>query len=157
MSKTRKRRKRTNSQVPAKGRLREQADQLWSYAVRDDWGWRCAVCGATNCEAHHLVPRQFEATRYLLRNGVSLCPAHHKFDPDISPHLNAAAFLEWLGSKHPELCDWYWENCRPQFHGIKNAQHYIEHIQEVRQYVPAEEFDRIVGVRFSQWLAEQSE
>ena len=53
-----KRRKRTNSKTPAKGRLRDCADQLWSLAVRDDWNNRCAVCGFGKCEAHH--------SRYLI-------------------------------------------------------------------------------------------
>ena len=39
------RRKRTNKNVPAKGRLRDFADDLWKLAVRDDWGYKCAACG----------------------------------------------------------------------------------------------------------------
>ena len=148
-------RKRTNANVPAKGRLREMADALWSLAVREDWAWRCAVCGSATVEAHHLVPRQHEATRYELRNGIALCSRCHQFDPDISPHQNASGWMLWLKRYHRPLWQWYSDNPRPEFTGTKNAAHYIEVIQGLREYVPAEEFERIVGVKFSRWL-EQS-
>jgi len=149
-----KRRKRTNRNVPAKGRLRDIADQLWSIAVRGDWNWNCAVCGHRKTEAHHLVPRQHEATRYELRNGIALCAGCHQFNPDVSPHQNAAAWLKWLEATHPDIFDWYLANPRPVFHGTKNANYYIEVIQGFREYVSEEDFDRIVGVRFSAWLSE---
>ena len=89
-----RRRKRTSKNVPAKGRLKEIAAQLWSLAVRADWANKCAVCGYGKTEAHHLIPRQHEATRYNIRNGIALCASHHQFDKDVSPHQNAAG---WLG------------------------------------------------------------
>ena len=145
-------RKRTSKDVPAKGRLREMADALWSYAVREDWAWKCAVCGSATVEAHHLVPRQHEATRYLLRNGIALCARCHQFDPDVSPHQNAAGWLSWLVINHKELYGWYRENERPEFSGTKNPAYYCEQIKRLREYVPAEEFERICGVKFSRWL-----
>lgn len=147
-----KRRKPTNKNVPAKGRLRDMADQLWSRAVRSDWNNCCAICGSSACEAHHLIPRQHEEMRYDLRNGIALCVQHHKFDPAYSPHQNAAGWMEWLTDTHPVIADWIIDNCRPEFTGTKNAQHYIDHIQRLRQYVEPEEFTRIVGVRFAAYL-----
>ena len=147
-----KRRKRSNSNVPAKGRLREMADRLWSHAVREDWAWKCAVCGHRKVEAHHLVPRQHEATRYLLRNGIALCASHHQFDKSVSPHQNAAGWLEWLESAHTELAEWFKSNCRPEFHGTKNVEYYCGIIRGLRQYVAEDEFERIVGIKFSRWL-----
>lgn len=150
-----KRRKRTNKNIPAKGRLRDMADQLWSLAVRNDWNHLCAVCGSGKVEAHHLVPRQHEATRYDLRNGIALCASHHQFDPDVSPHQNAAGWLDWLRFYHPRIAYWYGLNLRPEFTGIKNAAHYCEVIQSLREYVEPEDFERIVGIRFNRWLQEQ--
>lgn len=149
-----KRRKRTNKDVPAKGRLRDIADQLWSLAVRNDWAHKCAVCKSGKCEAHHIVPRQHEQTRYDLQNGIALCAKHHQFDKDISPHQNAAGWLDWLEANYQARYEWYIANPRPFFNGVKNVEHYCNVIQQLREYVEPEDFERIVGVKFSRWLQE---
>ena len=151
-----KRRKKTNKNVPAKGRLRDIADQLWSLAVRGDWNWRCAVCGNSKVEAHHLSPRQHEETRYLLRNGIALCSRHHQFCPDVSPHQNAAGWLEWLEHNHPKLAVWYQDlietGKHKEFNGVKNAHYYCDVNLSFREFVPEGEFREVVGIRFSEWL-----
>eukprot|EP00918_Siedleckia_nematoides_P082070 GHVU01179885.1.p1 GENE.GHVU01179885.1~~GHVU01179885.1.p1 ORF type:complete len:158 (+),score=17.88 GHVU01179885.1:97-570(+) len=156
MTAKRKQRARTNSNVPAKGRLREMADRLWSIAVRSDWAWKCAVCGSGKVEAHHLTPRDNEATRFTIRNGVALCASHHKFDNELSPHLNAAGWIVWLEANHPSLAEWYFAHCRDSFDGTKNAPYYCGIIQTLKPYVEDEEFERIVGIKFSRWLGEQT-
>ena len=155
--KRRKPRKPTNSKVPAKGRLRDMADQLWSLAVRSDWSNRCAVCGNGKCEAHHLVPRQHQATRYALENGVALCAGCHKFDKNISPHLNAAAWLEWLRDHWPIRHAWYIANPRPTFDGVVTPAYYCGVILNLKQYVEEADFDRIVGVKFGRYLEDEFE
>lgn len=153
-------RKRTNKHVPAKGRLRDMADQLWSRAIRADWGWKCAVCNNEKCEAHHLIPRQHQATRYELQNGIALCSSHHQFDADTSPHQNAAGWLHWLDMNWPELLDWYRDitatGAYKTFSGTTNAAYYCDVIRGFREYVEPEEFERIVGIKFSQWLETNS-
>ena len=156
----RKRRKRTNSNVPAKGRLQDIADDLWSLAVRGDWGNRCAVCGKrSKSQAHHLIPRQHEATRYDLRNGCCLCAHCHTFNPDTSPHLNAAGWLLWLSCNWPELHQWYTTTVERgdyrRFDGLKTAAYYCDVIRRLREYVEEKEYDQIVGIRFGRWLEEQ--
>jgi len=132
------------------------ADKLYSLAVRYDWGNKCAVCGAGKCEAHHLIPRQHQKTRYDLRNGIALCPVHHKFDADISPHQNSAGWMLWLWDYRREVHDWYLEKVRDhqhrKFEGTTNAQYYCDVIRSLKQYVEEEDYERIVGVKFSQWL-----
>jgi hypothetical protein len=150
-------RKRTSVSVPAKGRLRDFADRLWSRAVRDDWANHCAVCGSTNVEAHHLVPRQHEQTRYDLKNGVALCAACHQFDKNISPHQNSAGWISFLIDNHHDRFDWFMDNRRPIFTGKKNADYYIATIRRLQPYVEPEEFTSIVGVRFAAWLEETRE
>lgn len=151
-----KRRKRTNANTPAKGRLRDMADKLWSIAVRSDWMWKCAVCGSTPCDAHHLIPRANEATRYNLRNGIALCATHHQFDPHVSPHQNAAGWMQWLRDHHPLRYDWYVQtvlkNEHRAFSGTKNAPYYCGVINSFREYVEPEQFVGIVGVRFAEHL-----
>jgi len=148
-------RKRTNANVPAKGRLKDFADRLWSRAVRDDWNNHCAICGSTKVDAHHMVPRQHEATRYDLRNGIALCATHHQFSKDLSPHMNAAGFWSWLHTTYPNFAEWYMTNRRPTFDGKKNSDYYIGVIRRLQPYVEPEEFVSIVGVRFAAWLEEQ--
>jgi hypothetical protein len=154
--KRRKPRKRTNKEIPAKGRLRDMADRLWSLAVRADWGGRCAVCGFGKCEAHHLVPRHNQATRYDLGNGIALCPKHHKFDKDVSPHQNAAGWLQWLRQHHPAFAKAYEQDPKPRFDGITTALYYCDVIQDLRQYVDEGDFERVVGIRFAKYLAESA-
>lgn len=150
--KYRKRRKRTNSNVPAKGRLREMADRLWSQAIREKWDWRCAVCGHRKTEAHHLIPRQHQATRYDLRNGIGLCPRCHKFDEDISPHQNAFGWIRWLSVNHPSIAEWVTENDRPKFEGTVNADYYVGIILGLKEVVSREQFEAIVGAGFANYL-----
>lgn len=149
-----KRRKRTNSNVPAKGRLKAIADRLWSLAIRADWAWKCAVCGASRCDAHHLVPRHNQATRYDLNNGIALCPRHHQFCPEISPHQNAAGWMAWLEENHPSRAEWYQKNRSAKFTGTLTVDYYCDVIRGLREYVDENDFESVVGVRFSQWLEE---
>ena len=155
-----KRRKRTSKKIPAKGRLRDMADQLWSLAVKDDWACRCAVCGRREkLNSHHLLPRQHQATRYELMNGVCLCRHCHQFDANISPHQNAAGWLYWLSEHHPAHHRWYTEQIETgahrRFNGTTNAVYYCDVIRELNQYVHEVDYDRIVGIKFGQWIEEQ--
>ena len=155
-----KRRKRTNSNIPAKGRLKTIAHSLWSVTVRSDWDWQCAVCGNGPCDAHHLIPCQHEATRYCLRNGISLCRRCHQFCPLISPHMNAAGWLNWLEENHPLRHKWLMETVENRDHlsfsGIKNAPYYCGVILGFREYVEPDKFREIVGVKFSEYLFENT-
>ena len=150
-----KQRKRTNSNLPAKGRLRDIADRLWSKAIAADWGHRCAVCGKGKTEAHHLIPRQNYRFRYDLTNGIALCAQHHKFDTDIAPHQNAAGWLSWLDEYCLWRAEWLTDNCRRQFTGTTNAAFFCDTILRLRQYFEADEFERIVGVKLTAYLTQE--
>jgi len=131
------------------------ADRLWSKAIVEDWGHRCPVCGSWKVEAHHLIPRQKQATRYDLRNGIALCARHHQFDPDISPHQNAAGWMEWLADHCPFRHPWYTEYKQEPFTGTTNADYYCGVIRRLKQYVDEDDYTRIVGQKFGAWLEEQ--
>ena len=130
------------------------ADQLWSLAVRADWNWRCAVCRNGTVEAHHLIPREKQATRYDLRNGIALCVHHHVWDPDVAPHANAAGWMEWLFDHQLEVQRWYIENKRKPFNGTTNPLYYCDVIRGLKQYVDEDDYIRIVGQKFGAWLME---
>jgi hypothetical protein len=157
------RRKKTKKGLPAKGRMRDIADDLWKRAVRNDWNDRCAVCGAARgskeLHTHHLFSRSWPKIRYDLRNGIALCASHHKFDPAVSPHANGKGFDVWLKEHHPLRWKWfdYQGNSKDykQFDGIRNEQYYCDAIRSLKQYFDDETYTSIVGVRFSQWLEEQ--
>ena len=106
-----------------------------------------------------MIPRQHEATRYELRNGIALCSQHHKFDADMSPHQNAAGWILWLYENQRKLHDWYIETdefkCLHPFDGIKNATYYIDVILRLKEYVDESDYTRIVGVNFAKWLKEE--
>jgi len=146
------------AKIPKKKRLKSFADELWALAVKRQWKGRCAVCGRTaSLHAHHLIPRQHQATRYTLKNGICICAGCHLFSKDLSPHQNAAGWLEWLAQRHPCICKWYHENLRPKFDGTTNEEYYVGVILRLREYVQPHEFQEIVGVRFAAYLDELSE
>jgi hypothetical protein len=159
-----KRRKKSAGGLPAKGRLRDFADELWALAVKEDWGWRCAVCRKSDnkLDAHHLIRRQHERFKYSLENGMALCFSHHRGRVGPNPHLDAAEFLVWLRGAHPERHKWYmeitelrWAGEQRKFNGTKNQAYYLEVICSLREYVEPEEFERIVGVKLAQHLEKE--
>lgn len=144
------RRKKTNRSIPAKGRLRDIADRLWSKAVSEDWAHKCAACGGQGkLNSHHLIPRQHTAMRFRLMNGMCLCVHCHQFCADISPHQNAAGFLHWFASsEYEELYKWYIEQTETKAYkraDIKTTQrYYCGIIQRLREYVSEDDYTRIL-------------
>ena len=87
---------------------RTKADKLWSKVVRDNAGNKCEVCGdsESTLNAHHLFDRARKDTRHLTANGVCLCPTHHKWSRQISPHRGPVAFFHWLATRMPFRWSW---------------------------------------------------
>jgi hypothetical protein len=79
-------------------------DALWSKAVRE----RDGQCQVDNCNeterlnAHHIKGRSCKSTRLFLPNGISLCPKHHVFSSEFSPHKTPEAFDRWFKETFPE-------------------------------------------------------
>ncbi len=142
--------------IPKKKTLRRMADQLWSIAVRNDWNNKCAVCGKYPVEAHHLIPRQNQQTRYSLENGIALCSHHHQWNKELSPHQNAAGWIGWMRLHHPALHASYMANPAPRFKGTVSALYYCDIILSLWGYVEEEDFVRICGKSFSQHLLNQT-
>ena len=61
-------------------RLEAKADKAWSEAIRARDG-KCIICGRkSNLQAHHAINRRGKkATRWDLRNGITLCVKCHLF------------------------------------------------------------------------------
>ncbi len=70
-------------------------DKEWGRLVRERDG-KCLYCGKTDyIQAHHLFMRSRSATRFNLKNGISLCSAHHVFNSEFSAHRTPDKFKAW--------------------------------------------------------------
>ena len=75
----------------------------WSIKVKERDGNHCALCpSVTLLNAHHLIGREFKQLRFDLDNGISLCPFHHQWSKDISPHRNSFVFFVWFMTNRKE-------------------------------------------------------
>ena len=140
----------------AKLRVRDIADDLWGWAVREGWAHKCAVCKQPGNQPHHLIPRQFYHYRYSLINGICLCYTHHDSDAEVSPHKNAAGWMLWLERNHPRIHTWYYtveENGKHlEATETRDIEWYCDVIRRLRANVQPEDFERIVGQKFAAWL-----
>ena len=144
----------------AKSRIAKIADDLWGWAVREDWAHKCAVCKKAGDQPHHLIPRQWYRYRFDLKNGICLCSWDHLRDPGVAPHANAPGWAYWMEAHHPR--QWAWCMARTskgdhkRFDEIKNLAYYCDVLRDLEQYVSDEDFRRICGVKFSAWLEQQA-
>ena len=86
-----------------KGQLKLTAeDREWADKVKDRDKRRCVICGSPErLNAHHIIARENQETKYDVENGLSLCPLHHFFCRKVSAHNNPMGFLIWLEKNRP--------------------------------------------------------
>lgn len=97
-----KKRKKTVNKRKLLKRLKNKKDKEWAIAVKDLYFNKCAVCGETKrLNAHHIIPRELQEFRHELVNGIALCPKHHWFSFELSPHRNPFEFFIWWINKYP--------------------------------------------------------
>ena len=76
-------------------------DIAWARNVKERDNWTCQICKKNlkkeprNCNAHHIIPRQFKKMRWDINNGITLCVNHHRRGV-YSPHQNAIWFFGWM-------------------------------------------------------------
>jgi len=86
-----------------RGKLKiTKEDKEWAIKVKERDEYKCAICGEREkpC-AHHLIPREIKKTRFMVSNGITLCPLHHRFSRQISAHQNPIAFIMWMEENRP--------------------------------------------------------
>jgi len=66
-----------NVKTKSKKNISKSLDTAWSKLVRDKFNHKCAVCGATPVQAHHIFTRGYKSTRWDIDNGIALCYKHH--------------------------------------------------------------------------------
>ena len=95
---------------PNSSLYRRRADRLWKELVSKSYVGRCAICGSDKwTQAHHLIPRELFSHRHIIKNGILLCAAHHRFSFVLSPHKNPIAFVKWMISYHNATWCWLLE------------------------------------------------
>lgn len=97
--------------------------KLWSEAVRSRVGFKCEICGVQRgtvnesgkpikIDAHHFMNRDITdcPLKFDIRNGIALCPKHHKFSSDESFHLNPVVTMNWVQKNRPDSFSFVLEN-----------------------------------------------
>jgi hypothetical protein len=77
--------------------------KAWSDNIRESYNYKCFVPGCSiikKLNAHHVIPKEIQETKFDLKNGVSLCPGHHKFK-NFSAHKNPLWFINLLRELEP--------------------------------------------------------
>ena len=67
-------------------------DKIWSKLIHEKYYNKCAICGATPCQAHHIFSRTYRSTRWDLDNGIALCYRHHFH----FAHSKFEEFRDWV-------------------------------------------------------------
>ena len=93
----------------SKRALKKLLDAEWGAYQHRVWK-RCAVCGETPVEAHHLITKRRLTTCWDVANGIGLCEKHHKGSV-FSAHGTPWAFKEWLRLEYPEQWSW-WQDAK---------------------------------------------
>ena len=99
-------------------------DKIWSKKVRERDG-KCLYCGKTDTlNAHHLFGRSRSATRFMLKNGITLCSLHHVFGTEFSAHRTEQTFKAWakdyLGQEEYEALRQLSESIYPRRKAIQD-------------------------------------
>lgn len=94
-----------------KSRGRNFCDDLWANLVKTRDGHKCMVCGSEfMINAHHLISRRVFKYRWLVPNGVSVCPTEHEFSLTLSFHTSPWAAEKWMSENRPEQYKLWVEN-----------------------------------------------
>ena len=98
MAKAKKPKKITKAKLRSMARTaNRKALAEWSKEVRNRDGNKCVVCGKTEyIQAHHLIPKErFPQYKFIIDNGLSLCPTCHKYG-NFSFHRHPIWSVLWL-------------------------------------------------------------
>jgi len=77
-------------------------DKEWAYRVKERDLFKCVICGnPERLNAHHIIVRENNETKFDIENGLSLCPKHHFFCRKISAHNNPLGLFLWLEKHRP--------------------------------------------------------
>lgn len=72
-------------------KLIAKLDKKWSKAVIERDKGICQKCGEPGNNPHHVFLRRYMGSRFLLKNGITLCQNHHV----PWAHAEPEEFMEW--------------------------------------------------------------
>ena len=88
---------------------------------------KCAYCGKTDyLNSHHIFSRSNFSVRWVVANGICLCPGCHTLSSKFSAHKTPAEFIEWVKVKRG--LKWY-ETLRAD--AKKFSSHTIEELEAI--------------------------
>ena len=109
---TKKTKKKKLDPIP---KINRRLFRLWSEAVRENAGHQCEYCHIkrgdinengkkTKIDSHHFYSRDIKncPLKWDIRNGIAVCPTHHKFSGDFSAHRTSIIFYEWIRTNYPD-------------------------------------------------------
>ena len=89
---------------------RRKQDREWAIKVRELFNGKCAICPSRNrINSHHIIPKEIKETRHDIKNGIALCPKHHKFNVFFSAHRNPLWFMKWMAHNRKEQTEYLLE------------------------------------------------
>lgn len=97
-------RKKTVPKVKRIRILKKKLLTIWAKIAKEQQGNKCQICGSSEfLNAHHIVPKEKKdnALKYDLQNAIVLCPRHHKYSYDLSPHKNPLTFFALFTAAYP--------------------------------------------------------
>lgn len=132
--------------------------KLWSEAVRSRNEFKCEYCKKgrgdighggnpiNKIDAHHFMNRDITdcPLKFDIRNGIGLCPYHHKFSPDESFHMNPVITMEWLQKNRPDSYKFVLENYK-----IRVNLHDREILEEIEERLKNKEpldLDKLISI-----------
>ena len=96
-------------------KIRRRLFKLWSLKCRERANYKCEYCNRgigdiingkalIKVDAHHLQTRNISGNplKFDIRNGVCVCPLHHKFSCTASFHKSPVVMIAWLMKNFPE-------------------------------------------------------
>jgi hypothetical protein len=109
-------------------------DRYWSKAVKKMWNYRCAVCGSTSIQAHHVVRRSKRVLRWDFRNGIALCPECHAWAHTTAGRMRVEMLMPmaYLAELDVPLVDYCHEHelTRDEFRQEK-----LKELKELKEYL----------------------
>jgi len=85
---------------------RNKKDREWRKQVLSNYNGKCFICGDIKLpNAHHIIPKNIEVTRWDVKNGIILCPKHHKFGI-FSAHKNPLWFINLMMNNNKEKVEY---------------------------------------------------
>lgn len=112
--------KKKFKKIDSVSKIKRRILKKWSLAIRKRSNFTCEYCGQSKgtinnkrikCDAHHTLSKDIKNTplKYDIRNGITLCSAHHKFSNE-SAHKAPIVFYEWYRLNYPDNYQFILEN-----------------------------------------------